>query len=150
MRSHPRDAERGSVTPLIIGFAIILIMLMTVVVDASKVFLYKRDLAAAADGAALAAADGISEAAIYQGGIGDDIELSQELAEQKVRHYVHANGLVSQFHGDLSYSTSVSGNEVTVSFHSAADLPFVNKISSEWADGVPIQSEASATAFAEG
>ena len=60
--------ERGQMTVLIIGFAAIVLMMIVVVTDISKVFLVRRDLDATADGAVLAAANGL--AAIYAQSIG--------------------------------------------------------------------------------
>jgi Flp pilus assembly protein TadG len=51
--------------PLTLGFLMISIMLVIVVTDASAVYLARRSLASAADGAALAAVQEIDEYAIY-------------------------------------------------------------------------------------
>ncbi len=64
-----RDAEGGTVTLLIIGFGVVLLLLVTVVVDASAAFLARRGLSSWADGAALAAAQAVSETRLYRDGL---------------------------------------------------------------------------------
>src|SRR4029079_9679145 len=65
VRHLPRGAamsargEHGSVTPLILGFAVAVAMLVAVVVDASAAYLRRQGLNSAADAAALAATDAI-------------------------------------------------------------------------------------------
>lgn len=60
--------EDGSVTVMTIGFFVFLGLLTVVVVNASAAFLAHQRLAAVADGAALAAAGGLSEADFYTAG----------------------------------------------------------------------------------
>jgi hypothetical protein len=62
---RPRRGDDGTVLPLTLGFLMISIMLVIVVADASALYLARRSLASAADGAALAAAQDIDEVAIY-------------------------------------------------------------------------------------
>src|SRR5699024_8190055 len=50
LRSSSRD-ERGQITVLMIGFAVVLVMFVGVVVNASHVFLERRSLSSWADGA---------------------------------------------------------------------------------------------------
>jgi len=57
--------ERGTVTVMTIGFLILLGLLTVVVVDSSAAFLERQRLNNLADGAALAAADGLDEAGFY-------------------------------------------------------------------------------------
>ena len=57
--------ERGTVTVMTIGFLLLLGLLTVVVVDSSSAFLERQRLNNLADGAALAAADGLDEAGFY-------------------------------------------------------------------------------------
>src|SRR5690606_13185683 len=93
-RRYARD-ERGQMLPMIIGFGIIVILLCAVVFDASQAFVYRRGLHAIADGAALAATNGIDKSAIYEGGLGDKVILSRELAQQEVDRYLAAGNYQS-------------------------------------------------------
>ena len=54
--SRPRD-ERGSVTPLVIGFAVVLALGIALVTDATAAYLHRSGLSTLADGAALSGAD---------------------------------------------------------------------------------------------
>ena len=58
--------ERGSITVMSIGFLLLLGTLTVVVVNASAAFLQRQELNNLADGAALAAADGLDDAAFYE------------------------------------------------------------------------------------
>ena len=51
--------QHGSVTPLLIGFALILATLVAVVVDASAAYLRRQGMNSLADAAALSATDGL-------------------------------------------------------------------------------------------
>jgi uncharacterized membrane protein len=68
--SHQR--EEGSILVLTLGFFMVALLLVFAVVDASAVFLARRDLAGAADAAALDAADHPDTAEIYAGGLSAD------------------------------------------------------------------------------
>ena len=57
--------ERGTVTVMTIGFLMLLGLLAVVVVNSSAAFLERQRLNNLADGAALAAADGLDEAGFY-------------------------------------------------------------------------------------
>jgi Flp pilus assembly protein TadG len=57
--------DRGTVTVMTIGFLMLLGLLTVVVVDSSAAFLERQRLNNLADGAALAAADGLDESGFY-------------------------------------------------------------------------------------
>ncbi len=57
--------ERGTITVMTIGFLMLLGLLTVVVVDSSAAFLERQRLNNLADGAALAAADGLDEPGFY-------------------------------------------------------------------------------------
>ena len=60
--------ERGTITVMTIGFFVFLGLLAVVVINASGAFLERRELDNLADGAALAAVDGLSQEAFYRDG----------------------------------------------------------------------------------
>lgn len=66
-RARRRDHDRGTILILTLGYVMIAAMLALVVTDVSAVYLARRGLAAAADGAALAAATDISQQGVYTG-----------------------------------------------------------------------------------
>ena len=114
--------ERGQMTVLIIGFAAIVLMMIVVVTDISKVFLVRRDLDATADGAVLAAANGL--AAIYaQSGSGENAEIDPDEARRLTAEYLDSVDASNRFDG-LDWTADVTGTTVTVHLSSAVDLPF--------------------------
>ena len=70
--------ERGSVTVLTIGFLVLLGLVVVLVVNASDAFLERQELNNLADGAVLAAADGLDEAGFYT-----DREVTLDAAESR-------------------------------------------------------------------
>jgi uncharacterized membrane protein len=80
--------DEGTVSLLIVFFALIIAALITVIVDASTVFLAERQLQSLADGAAAAAAQQADLGAIYQGSATDTLPLSQEGVTAAVSSYL--------------------------------------------------------------
>lgn len=77
--------ETGHIAVLTVGFMVLLGMLAVLVINSSDAFIQARGLDNLADGAAIAAADGLSEAALYDGG---DLELSHRQASAAVVDYL--------------------------------------------------------------
>jgi hypothetical protein len=82
-----RRSEAGQVTVLVVGFAMAAILLVVVVVDASAAYLRRQRLDAMADGAALAAVDGIESARVYEAGLGERAALDPALTRRLVAGY---------------------------------------------------------------
>ncbi len=121
MSRRPRD-EQGQMTVLIIGFTFVILLMIVVVTDISKVFLVRRDLDATADGAVLAAANGL--AAIYAQPAADgNAELDPEQARRLTAEYLDQVAASNRFDG-LDWSADVTGTTVTVQLTSSVDLPF--------------------------
>lgn len=108
IRGEPGD-ERGQITVMTIGFFVFLGLLAVVVINSSAAFLQRQELNNLADGAALAAADGLSEAAFYQDGAESAVELDPGEASRLVASYVVAAG---EAVGRVSVTTT--GDEVHV------------------------------------
>jgi uncharacterized membrane protein len=85
--TRPRGDD-GTILLLSIGFCAIALLLVWAVVDASAVFLARRDLAAAVDGTALAAAQQIDTQGVYESGASDDLPLSAAAVRDAVDGYV--------------------------------------------------------------
>jgi uncharacterized membrane protein len=89
-QGRPRD--EGTVLLLGLGLVALTLVLVGVVVDASRLYLTRRALAALADGAALAAAHDVDVAAVYRADRAPDVlPLSQGRAAADVAAYVRAN-----------------------------------------------------------
>lgn len=136
--THRHD-ERGQMTLLIIGFTAIVLLMIVVVTDISKVFLVRRDLDATADGAVLAAANGL--ASIYAlPGDGENAEIDPEEAGRLTAAYLDAVGAADTF-ADLEWSVDVEGTTVIVRLTSSVDLPFEPP---GWQDTAELASDAAA------
>ena len=120
MRLRPRPGkQRGSVSLLIVGFTIVAIMMVAVSVDASAAYLRRTGLDSLADGAALAAADGIRGEQVYDGRLGDRAEIDPVVARRFVADYLREVGAARRYPG-LSYGVETDPRRVVV--HVAAPL----------------------------
>jgi hypothetical protein len=77
--------DDGQLSVLVIGYTFIAAVLVIAGVDVSKVFLARRALASVADAAALAAAQSVDRAALYQGrgGCGELLPLDPDAARRE-------------------------------------------------------------------
>lgn len=114
--------ERGSVTPLIIGFAVVVAMLVAVVVDASAAFLRRQGLNAAADAAALAATDGLQGESVYTHGLGERVRIDPAAARHHVAVHLADTGLARRYPG-LDYTVRTTEDTVVVRLVTPMDLP---------------------------
>lgn len=118
---EPRD-ERGQTTVLIVGFAVVATMLVAVVVDASAAYLRRSALDSLADGAALAAADGIRGRQVYRSGLEARAHVDPVVARRYVADYLSATGAARRYPG-LSYEVEAATDRVVVRVASPLDLP---------------------------
>ena len=114
--------ERGQTTLLIIGFAIVAIMLVAVVVDASAAYLRRTGLDSVADGAALAAADGVQGRQVYEGGLGRRAQIDPAVARRYVAEYLRDTGAASCYPG-LAVAVEAGTDRVVVHVAAPLDLP---------------------------
>jgi hypothetical protein len=142
--TEPDDAGQASV--LIIGLVVIAAALVLVVANVSRVFLWDRSLAAAADGAAVAAAGSLEPARAGRGvpGAADTVALSPALARAEVARYVADSALTERFGRALAYSVSVAQGIVTVTLSTKVSLTIVGALAGGYSDGVPVSATASA------
>jgi Flp pilus assembly protein TadG len=114
--------ERGSITPLIIGFALLVGVLVAVVVDASAAYLRRQGLNSLADAAALAATDGLQGDRVYTSGLDDRAEIDAVAARSYVETYLRDSGATEHYPG-LSWTVSTSDTTVVVRVAAPLDLP---------------------------
>jgi hypothetical protein len=113
---------------MIVGLAVVLLMAIGVVVDATAAYLHRQGLLSIADGAALAAADAGSrnEASLYGEGIGAATRLEQQrdAARAAVIDYLRSTGAHGDYPG-LAWEVGFdpSENSVVVSVRAPLDLP---------------------------
>ena len=135
--------DDGQLVLLVLAYAVIAGLLITVVVNLSKAYLYRRALVAAVDGAALSAANQPDLDRLYSGG-GQVLPLSEAGARTAVRQYVRDADLARRFDGFQVLDVSTDGGTVTVRLGSVARMPFINVLSSRFSDGYPIEATARA------
>lgn len=105
LQRRPRG-EGGTILLLTLGYVVIALGLVAVVVDASAVFLARRALASACDGASLAGAQSVDVPGVYHGAASTTLPLAQ------------VQGAVARYQAEAapdsaltaSVSGSVSGN----------------------------------------
>jgi hypothetical protein len=128
LRTRPSE-DRGQALLLLIGLAAILVALTGVVADASRLFLYRRALVSAADGAATAAVQALDEAVVYRDpGVfrRGALPLDASAARGAVQRYVQNAGITSQFDAFSIQSVGLSpdGTAITVTLSARVGLPF--------------------------
>lgn len=124
--AEARRTERGSVTPMIIGFAAVLLVMVAVVVDASAAYLQRQGLTTLADGAALQGAD-LGSVGAYTEGIPDGrLTQSAEQVHDAVGQHLAAVEAYDTYPG-LTHDVDVdpAAGVVTVTLRAPLDLPLV-------------------------
>jgi uncharacterized membrane protein len=115
--------DDGTILPLVLGFAALLLVLVAVVVDVSAVILAKRGAASAADGAAIAASQQLDQSLVYANGLGEAIPLSLDDVQQVVAVY---GARAAEGQGGLQLSASLDATQTTatVTATRTVRLPF--------------------------
>ncbi|MFL6179884.1 MAG: pilus assembly protein TadG-related protein [Actinomycetes bacterium] len=123
--TSPRSREEGTVLLLILGLVTLVAVLVAVVTDVSALYLERRQLVAAADGAALAGAQKVNESRVYTEGLPDagPVPLNADAAEDAALAYVNHAGI------DVD-EVSVQATATTVSVNMSVEyrLPIASKI----------------------
>ncbi len=135
--------DDGQLTLLVIGYFLVAVLLITVVINVSRVFIVRRALHGVADGAAIAAANALDETRIYRGELTDYLPLTQAGAEETVARYVQTAAVGPPRFPGFGYSVATDGTTVSVTAECLVELPIVNLVSEEWAT-VPLTARASA------
>jgi hypothetical protein len=117
--------QSGTATLLIVGFAMVLLMMVAVVTDASAAYLQRQGLDTLADGAALTAADaGASGSEAYGGGLDADLHLDPGLARAAALDYLRRVGAFTRYPGlSAQVVVDASTQRVTVAVHAPLHLP---------------------------
>lgn len=141
MKGRQVRAEGGQITVLMIGFAVVLVMLVGVVVNASHVFLERRALSSWADGAVTTATQQVAYDRIYGGDSLDRLPISESAARDAVVAYAATHGLAERFAGFRIAGVDVDpGGEVTVTFVAVVPLVGMGDL------GPPVSLTAAASA----
>lgn len=118
-----RRSQDGQAAVMIIGFAVVALLMVAVAVDASAAYLRRQALDNLADGAALAAADGVQGRQVYEGGLGGaGARIDPEVARGYVADYLRATGATGRYPG-LRWSVDAAADRVVVHVAAPLDLP---------------------------
>jgi len=121
MAGDPRD-ERGQASVMIVGFAVVVMMAIAAITDASAAYLQRSGLDTVADGAALAGADALDDDLVYTRGLDETPALDPAVAEERIRDYLRETGAYERFPG-LRWAREITDNEVVVRVQAPLDLP---------------------------
>jgi type II secretory pathway component PulM len=116
--------ERGQVSLMIIGLFLVAVLLVVVVVDASAAYLRRQELDSLADGAALAAVDGVQGEAVYTRGLGERAVIDPVAARAYGTAYLRALGAHRRYPG-LQVRVETTADSVRVRITTPLDLPLL-------------------------
>lgn len=143
-----RREDDGQLLLLVLCYAVIGALLVTVVVNVSNAYLYRRALLAAADGAALAAANEPDLARVYlaTGSEGAEpyLPLSQAAAARAVDEYVAAAQLQQRFTGFQLVNVATERTQVAVTMSGTVHMPFLNLVSAGYSAGYRVDATSTA------
>jgi lactam utilization protein B len=138
-----RREQDGQLLLLVLAYALIAALLVTVVVDVSQAYLCRRSLLAAADAAALSAANQPDLDRVYTAE-GSVLPLSEPGSRRAVTQYALDAQLAERFDDFQVADVHTDGANVTITLRAVVHLPFVNLVSSRWRAGYPVQARATA------
>lgn len=139
-----RREDDGQLLLLVLAYTVIAALLITLVVDVSQVYLYRRSLLAAADAAALSAANQPDLAVVYTGDNPAVLPLSQRGTLRAVQQYADDAELTDRFHEFEVVTVDTDGAAVTVTLRAVVPLPFAKLVPGRWQEGYPVEARANA------
>ncbi len=150
MRS--RGSDDGQITLLALGYFLLALCLVAVVADATAVHLARTQLQDAADAAALDAADALSDASVYTGGVtGDAVPLTDREVRAQAERYLRSYTAPSRVEGvRLGAATGTDdGRSATVELTARARLPIAAPVVASFTGGVAVTVRSTASAQIE-
>jgi len=139
-----RCDDEGQLLLLVLAYTVIAALLITVVVDVSQAYLYRRSLLAAADAAALSAANQPDLDVVYTGDDSSVLPLSEAGARRAVEQYAADAELADRFRDFEVVTVDTDGVAVTVTLRAVVHMPFANLVTSDWNGGYPVVASANA------
>jgi len=130
-------SERGQVTILALGLALVSLAMAGLAVDGTKAFLLRRTLQNAADSASLAGAGEI-DGDSYYGSDGKTIELLPEEAARTARRLLTLRGIEARM------SFEVEEDDVSIVLRGSSDTLFLGLVG---ISEVPVAVESNASAI---
>ena len=131
-------SERGQVTVMALGLALMSLVMAGLAVDGTKAFLLRRTLQNAADAASLAGVGEINGDAYYRSG-GKTLELSPEEALRTARRYLEFRQI------EARVSLEVEEDDVSLVLRGRSETLFLGLVG---ISEVPVAVESNASAIA--
>jgi hypothetical protein len=122
-QAQRRRSEAGSITPLLIVFALSLALLVSAVIDVSAAYLRRQAAASLADGAALSASDAAAAAAVYGGEHRQYVPIDEDAARAAVAAYLRETGALARYPGLRAAVEVVGDRTIVVELRMPYDLP---------------------------
>lgn len=146
------ERDGGSVLLLLLAYVVLALVTATVVAGASAVHLERKQLHALADSAALDAADAVDEQALYAGGLGEAVPLTDAAVRESAQAYLDRAAAGEVVAGAAVGAATGTPDGVTaeVELVGVAPVPLVTWLVPQWADGVPLRVVARARASVPG
>lgn len=145
-------SDEGSVLLLTLGYAVVALLLVTVVAGASTVHLQRKQLLAVADAAALDAADAVDRAAYYaaleSGADLDAVPLTDATVRNAAASAVGSSPAAARL-DDVRLGPATGtpdGVTAVVELTAQARLPIVSPVLEAWSGGIPLRVQSQATA----
>lgn len=133
-------ADDGQVTLLVLVYTLIALSFMAVSVDATAVHLARTQLLDAADAAALDAADAVDEKAVYDGGVSEDLPITDSAVREAALNYLSSYDPPSRLSElDLGPGTgSPDGTGATVELTGLVRLPIAASVVAAFRGGIRV------------
>ncbi|WP_225753961.1 pilus assembly protein TadG-related protein [Actinotalea sp. Marseille-Q4924] len=144
--------DDGQIMLLSLCYAVIALLLVTVVVSASGVHLERKRLLAVADQAALAAADSMGEDAYYgrdpARATADDglVVLTETAVRTAVQEHLERSPGAARLTGLVVVGTSTDGRTAEVTLGAVARPPLISWVTAAWSDGIALRATSRARA----
>jgi hypothetical protein len=119
----PAEGDEGSVTPLLLAFAVCLMLMVSAIVDLSGTYLRRQSTASLADGAALSASDAAAAAAVYGDQSEQYVPIDEESARRAVAAYLSETGAFARYPALRASVEVVGGRTIVVELRVPYDLP---------------------------
>lgn len=145
--------DDGQIMLLSLCFAVVCLLLVTVIVSASAVHLERKRLVAVADSLALAAADQVDTDEYFGGGAPEPVEgagvhLSDTGVADAVSRHLGAWPADALPHGVVvERAGTPDGRTAEVRLRAVARPPLVTWVLAPWSDGITVHARASARAW---
>jgi uncharacterized membrane protein len=127
-----RRRDDGSLTVLIIGYVAVIVVLVVVGLDASKLFLAQRGLRSAVDAAAISAVQDVATGRLYTDGLrcGQLLPVSRSAATLAAERSVNGsrNDLRQTFSSVGRPVVTVHRDRVTVALSGVVSVPFARAV----------------------